>query len=220
MQYKLETLIAVGLAAMQAIAYSHGEQTEFDGKVIKWQQLAEGVFTGIPAEQWDDKIHRPSFQELDIDEIMSLHGDNSTLQDRNLELEARDIPGVCKVAVDCAAKVGDALLYGAFFAYFQTVSNVSGGKIMEFLNQPFVANAAGVAIAGVISGQINEATKKECSTSGSQLDVVTGAVQAALQEHRDATSISVAVTGPAGSWHIDITAKPKGESPTPKCFEG
>ncbi|KAM0541960.1 hypothetical protein ACHAPJ_013022 [Fusarium lateritium] len=189
MQYKLETLIT----------------TEFDGKVIKWQQLAEGVFTGIPAEKWDDKIHKPSYHELDIDEIMSLNGDNSTLHDRNLELESRNIPASCQVVVDCAAK---------------TVSGVAGGKIMEFLNQPFVANAAGVAIAGVISGQINEASKKECSTSGSELDVVTGAVQAALQDHRDATSISVTINGPAGSVHIDITSKTKGESPTPKCFEG
>jgi hypothetical protein len=55
MYCKLATLIAIGLAATQTIAYSHGEQSEFNGKAIKWQQLAEGIFTGIPADMWDDK---------------------------------------------------------------------------------------------------------------------------------------------------------------------
>lgn len=55
MHYKLAVLISMGLSATQTIAYSHGEQGEFNGKAIKWQQLAEGVFTGVPAEEWDNK---------------------------------------------------------------------------------------------------------------------------------------------------------------------
>ncbi|KAF4345886.1 hypothetical protein FBEOM_177 [Fusarium beomiforme] len=219
MQYKLEILIAVCLAATQTAAYSHGEQGQFEGKAIKWQQLAEGVFTGVPAEQWDDKIHKPGFQELDFDEIMSWSGNNSTLKDRNLQLEDRNIPDTCKLAVGCAKKWSGVFLSEAYNAFFQAAGYVSGGKVMEFLNQPFVANAAGVAVAGVISGQINEATKKDCSNSGSELDVVTQAVKEALASNPESSSVSVSVTGPAGTWAVDITARPKGQDPPAKCAD-
>lgn len=54
MQYKLATLIAVSLGATQALAYTHGERSEYNGKEIRWQQLADDVFTGVPADEWDD----------------------------------------------------------------------------------------------------------------------------------------------------------------------
>ncbi|KAF9771673.1 hypothetical protein IL306_010681 [Fusarium sp. DS 682] len=219
MQYKLETLIAVCLAATQTVAYSHGEQGEFEGKAIKWQQLAEGIFTGVPAENWDDKIHKSGFQELDFEELVSWGGNNSTLKDRNLQIEERNIPDTCKLAVNCAKEWSGAFLDGAYNAFFQAAGYVSGGKIMDFLNQPFVANAGGVAVAGIISGQINEATKKDCSNSGSELDVVTQAVKEALAANPGASSVSVSVTGPAGTWTVDITAKPKGQDPPAKCAD-
>ncbi|KIL95721.1 hypothetical protein FAVG1_00459 [Fusarium avenaceum] len=218
MHYELATLVAVGLTAMQTIAYSHGEEGEFNGKAIKWQQLAEGVFTGVPAEKWNDKTYKKGLQELDIEEIMSLNR-NTTIHDRDLELEERNIPDTCRAAVNCFKAWPGVILAEAYNAYFQSAEYLSQGNIMAFLNQPFVANAAGVAVAGVISGQINEATKKECSSSGSEVDALKDAVKIALDANPGSNSVSVAITGPAGTWTIDVTAKPEGESPSPKCAD-
>ncbi|KAH6969230.1 hypothetical protein DER45DRAFT_589716 [Fusarium avenaceum] len=218
MHYKLATLVAVGLTAMQTIAYSHGEEGKFNGKAIKWQQLAEGVFTGVPAEKWDDKTYKKGLQELDIEEIMSLNH-NTTIHDRDLELEERNIPDTCRAAVNCFKAWPGVILAEAYNAYFQTAEYLSGGKVMAFLNQPFIANAGGVAVAGVISGQVNEALKKECSSSGSEVDALKDAVKIALDANPGSNSVSVTITGPAGTWTIDVTAKPEGESPSPKCAD-
>ncbi|KAM0342902.1 hypothetical protein ACHAPU_009106 [Fusarium lateritium] len=235
MQYKLATLIAVGLATMQTVAYSHGEQGKFDGKSIKWQQLAQGVFTGVPAKDWNEKsefypipnvistntpeVHKPGFQELDIEELLSLDRNTSSTQDDNLMLEERNIPDQCRAAVGCAKKLSEGLLALGKAGFFKAVEAVSNGAVMDFLNQPFVANAAGVAVAGVISGQINEATKKQCSASGSEVDALKDAADIALQANPGASSISVTITSPAGSWTLDMTAKHEGENPSPKCAD-
>lgn len=51
---KLVPALAVAIGATQAAAYRHGEVAEVSGKVFRWQQLAEDVFTGIPIDEWDD----------------------------------------------------------------------------------------------------------------------------------------------------------------------
>ncbi|KAF5672289.1 hypothetical protein FHETE_3787 [Fusarium heterosporum] len=235
MQYKFATLVAVGLAAMQAVAYSHGEQGEFDGKAIKWQQLAQGVFTGVPAKDWNDKsefypisnglstdtpkVHKQGFQELDIEELISLDRNISGSQGDNLELAERNIPDQCRAAVNCAKVLSQGLLALGKDGFFKAVEAVSNGAVMDFLNQPFVANAAGVAVAGVISGQINEATKKQCTSSGNEVDALKDAAEIALRERPGSDSISVTITTPAGPWTLDLTAKPEGESPSPKCTD-
>lgn len=55
MQYKLVTALAAVLGATQVAAMSHGDSEVVDGSPIRWQQLAQGVFTGVPEEEWDDK---------------------------------------------------------------------------------------------------------------------------------------------------------------------
>ncbi|KAF5000211.1 hypothetical protein FGRMN_1932 [Fusarium graminum] len=70
----------------------HGERGESDGKAIKWQQLAQGVFTGVPAKDWNDKIHKHGFQELDIEELISSDRNISSSEGYNLELAERNIP--------------------------------------------------------------------------------------------------------------------------------
>lgn len=55
MQYKLITALAAALGATQAVAVSHGDSQVVDGVAIRWQQLAQGVFTGVPEDEWDDK---------------------------------------------------------------------------------------------------------------------------------------------------------------------
>jgi hypothetical protein len=235
MQYKLVTLIAIGLGATQTMAYSHGEEGQVNGKPIKWQQLAEGVFTGVPAEQWNDKselypspsptsintmiVNKRGYQELDIDEIMSLSSDATPKKDNDLALEARELPGVCKSAFSCVKKVNEVTLAYAAFAWLEAAKFVSSGKIGAFLNQPFVANAGGVAVAGILSGQFNEYTKKQCSPGGSEADALKQAIEIAVNAHPDAGSISVSITSPAGTWTLDMSAKPEGQSPEPKCAD-
>lgn len=55
MQYRLITAIAAVLGVTQAAAITHGDKQTVDGTEIRWQQLAQGVFTGVPADKWDDK---------------------------------------------------------------------------------------------------------------------------------------------------------------------
>lgn len=47
--------MALFLGAQGAFALNHGEVTEFDGKNVRWQELAKGIFTGVPEDKWDEK---------------------------------------------------------------------------------------------------------------------------------------------------------------------
>lgn len=51
----LTAVVAGLLGAQGALAVKHGEISEFDGKTVRWQELAKGVFTGVPENEWDDK---------------------------------------------------------------------------------------------------------------------------------------------------------------------
>lgn len=51
----LTAVVAGLLGAQGALAVKHGEISEFDGKNVRWQELAKGVFTGVPESEWDDK---------------------------------------------------------------------------------------------------------------------------------------------------------------------
>ncbi|KAL2827814.1 hypothetical protein BDW59DRAFT_160123 [Aspergillus cavernicola] len=35
----------------------HGDETVLDGETWKWQQIALGIFVGIPKAEWDDNVH-------------------------------------------------------------------------------------------------------------------------------------------------------------------
>lgn len=141
---------------------------------------------------------------------------------RDLELEARNLNSACQAIVDCVRDYGGAWVVSkGYVAYVAAAEYAVQGTIykdlMEFLNQPFVANAGGVAIAGVISGQINEATKKECSTSGSESDVIGAAIAAAIAAKPSATEVAVTVNGPSGSWTITVSAGAENTKPTTEC---
>lgn len=51
-------IISVAAATLfgliQASGVSHGDVGEYDGNVIRWHQRAEGVFTAVDDEEWDD----------------------------------------------------------------------------------------------------------------------------------------------------------------------
>lgn len=71
MQYKLVTVLAAALGATQVATYSHGEESEFNGLAVRWQQLARGVFTGVPVEEWDSKstssLFFPHFTDTNLE---------------------------------------------------------------------------------------------------------------------------------------------------------
>lgn len=55
----LTCAVAVALGAQEALSVAHGDISEFDGNDVRWQEIAKGVFTGVPREKWDDsrKLH-------------------------------------------------------------------------------------------------------------------------------------------------------------------
>ncbi|KAH7263770.1 hypothetical protein BKA59DRAFT_506786 [Fusarium tricinctum] len=214
--------MALFLGAQGALALNHGEVTEFDGKNVRWQELAKGIFTGVPEDKWDEKLHKRSNVEWDLDEIVA----NSTLSTRSdvIQLDSRDLQGTCRAAGRCVVYGSQYVLLLAYNTWISAAEYAAGGTVtkdlMDFLNQPFVANAAGVAVAGVISGQINEATKKECSTKPpetSQADIVRSAVEAVIDKNTEAQDVSIDVTGPSGAINIKIKAGPPNTSPSPDC---
>lgn len=131
---------------------------------------------------------------------------------------------MCQAAQQCVVYGAQYVLLLAYNTWISTADYAAHGSpgkdLMDFLNQPFVANAAGVAVAGIISGQVNEATKKECSTDSSessQADIIRGAVEAVLDKNPDAEEISVDVSGPSGTVNVKIKAGPPNTSPVPSC---
>ncbi|KAG5743464.1 hypothetical protein H9Q70_013819 [Fusarium xylarioides] len=214
----LTAVVAGLLGAQGVLGVKHGEISEFDGKNVRWQELAKGVFTGIPEREWDDKLHKRSAIELDIDEIVG----NSTISD-GTQLESRDLAGTCRAGQKCVVKATNYVLLLGYSAWLSTAEYVSSGNLWEFLNKPFVANAGGVAIAGIISGQINEATKKECSTESpdtSQADIIRTALESVIDKNTEAGEVSIDISGPSGTVNIKIKAGPPNTSPNPECNQG
>lgn len=160
-----------------------------------------------------------------MDEILAIGGFNDTsLDSRDLSIEGRDISQQCKAGWNCVKYGGQWVLLSAYNVWISTAEYMANGNprqdLFDFLNQPFMANAAGVAIAGTISGQINDATKKECSTSNSgntQADIIRAAVEAAVAANPDSGELSVDVTGPSGTVTIKIKAGPPDTTPATTC---
>ena len=130
-------------------------------------------------------------------------------------LEDRNFDSVCQAITACA-HVGGHVISGLWNSFITiAASNVpTGQNIQDFLNQPFWANTLGVGIAGTISGQINQATAKECSTSGDPADAIRGALAEGFAHNPDASAVTVEINGPSGSWTVTVSAENKGSAPT------
>ncbi|KAF5008742.1 hypothetical protein FDECE_4979 [Fusarium decemcellulare] len=206
--------ITAVFCAAQAAALSHGEDADYHGKSVRWQQLAQGIFVGVPVDEWDDSVNKFGNEEWEV------HSNASAIE-RGLELEGRDFDATCQVITDCLRTGAQYTLLAGWTAWVRMAdyaSNRARKDIFQFLNQPFVANAAGVAIAGIISGQVNEAAKQSCGTAGStEADVVGAAVGSVLQANPSASDVTITVNGPSGSWTITVTSGEEGLKPDEMC---
>lgn len=168
-------------------------------------------------------VHKRSEAEWDVEELTwGHHHHNGTHHgQRDLALESRNLKGNCQAVVGCVKSLGGAAILTGYNTWVTLAEYAAGGTVgkdlMTFLNQPFVANAAGVAIAGTISGQINAATSTECSTSSSEADVITAAIAAAVAAKPDATEVAVTINGPSGSWTITVAAGGENTAPAATC---
>lgn len=232
------TAIALACSASTVVAVSHGQFAEYDGKVVRYQQLAPGVFTGIPVDEWNEtsmynlKIspytvniltvtaHTQSTKRWDIDAMVARS--TSVSYDAIPALEDRNLRGQCQAAVNCV-KTGGAYGwatvqtgYRGWLAALEYAANSQNSDLMKFLNQPFVANAAGVTLLGRIVN-INSAKPESCSTSNSQADVLAAAIEAATKNKPEGTEVKVSMNGTDGSWTLEIVAAPEGVTPVPTC---
>lgn len=167
--------------------------------------------------------------EWDTNEILKASGNATSynspfLEFHDLSLEARNLKDTCKAAGSCLKYgIGWTLLqgYNRWLGLADYAKNGSPyGDLKGFLNQPFVANVAGVAIAGTISGQINEATEKECITEtpvSSQADIIRAALGTVLMINPDAGEVTVEVQGPSGTLAIKVRAGEPNTSPALEC---
>lgn len=56
MQYKqlIAAFAVTAWSAISTVAMEHGEYAEHNGLLVRYHQLAPGVFSGIRAEDWND----------------------------------------------------------------------------------------------------------------------------------------------------------------------
>ncbi|KAI1399915.1 hypothetical protein F4819DRAFT_488143 [Hypoxylon fuscum] len=223
MQYKqlIAAFAVTAWSAISTVAMEHGEYAEHNGLLVRYHQLAPGVFSGIRAEDWNDAIHQRSDEELDFNTIKTRDidlGNNETLA----ELVDRNLEAQCQLVYNCVKKTGSAAISKGWEIWLKTaeVSAERAKKVglVDFLKSPFFANAGGVAIAGIIAAHVNgQANPASCSTSDTDADLVASAISAAVASNPTANVVSVDINGPRGSWNIVVSAAPAGQTPKTTC---
>ncbi|KAJ6438884.1 Beta-hexosaminidase [Purpureocillium lavendulum] len=103
--------------------------------------------------------------------------------------------------------------YTAWVAASETARPLGAG-LMQVLNQPFWANAGGVAVAGMVSGAVLRAS--DYGKSNKDADVLKGVVAEAIKSNPGVDRLEVKVNGPTGEWTVTISAtKPQTPPPPP-----
>ncbi|UNI23259.1 hypothetical protein JDV02_009091 [Purpureocillium takamizusanense] len=225
-QHWLKALYLATLGATKIAAMTHGEYDDYLGKVIRYHQLAEGVYTGVPADEWDDQVHRRSDEVWDLGELVRRGGGSDDDDATVVDLETRDLGGIgekCTEVVTCAAVHGNKTIKAAYEAWLAAVEKAKPActSLLEFLDRPFWATWFGVAIAGIISAHVNSASLNSCSALksplGTDAEVVRNVVAHAVAAHTDATDMSITVHGPSGEWTISIASTGAEMKPVPAC---
>lgn len=161
-------------------------------------------------------VNKMGNQEWDAEEMRA----SNEVSARSEELSLRNIPDFCQ-AVPICVKTGTnhiAVGINIWNELAAGAANGAGKDLFDFLTAPFyVANIAGVAFSGKISGQIDINTKIECSTDDSQMDAIGSALNMVSASTPDASDVAVQVNGPSGSWTIYARAGTPGSQFTPSC---
>ncbi|GJN84224.1 hypothetical protein PLIIFM63780_007780 [Purpureocillium lilacinum] len=190
-------------------AVRHGSRVKVKGVSMRYQQLGPGVFTGVPISKWNKKINVP------LNTVSNY--EKRSLSDFASRLRGNQLKKQCRVVYNCvkdASKVTIAAGYTGWVAAAER-AKPAGQSLMQFLNQPFWANAGGVAIAGMISGGVLKAAS--CSKSNNEADIIKAVVAEALRASPGADKIEVTVGGPYGTWNVVIAATERDHYPPPTC---
>ena len=175
----------------------HGEISDYFGKDMKWQQVADGMWRGINPDEWDDEKHAKNTTV--IDDAMA-EAAVAQLQKRSLstdlialdeaELEKRYfLRNACSVVKSCGLATYHAGRYGGYAVQYvadkflqRALIICHSDNLWECLNQPVVqaitlGNAAG-ALSGVVSALTAKAiAPKSCSSNHNDYDTITGALR-------------------------------------------
>lgn len=170
----------------------HGVTFEHANATWVWHQIADGAWTGIPIEEWDDTVHIASNISLEdaprndtkyFKDYLENHGVRTPI------LDERDLSGFCKTALQCSMSLpyngvqGLRNWGGPLVDTIAQAAGPAGKSVWDFLQQPFAATVVGGGIVGYGVMWINnrwapgkKETPETCSTFGSQADVLKGAI--------------------------------------------
>lgn len=196
----------------------HGDTFEHNNATYRWHQLAQGVWSGVLIDEWDDNINVMSNDFLEIPESIHAESDDDELLPV-LSLNERSLQGQCKVAVMCTVSLAHAGAAGIRQLGAALVDKAAaqapkvGKGLWEFTNRPFVATVGGTGITGFAVMYVNnrwapgKADPSQCSTKGSEADVLKGSIKEATYftdleavelvltlENGKTSTVSIAVT--------------------------
>lgn len=234
----VQAIAFVVLSATKVVAIEHGDVTVYKGGEVKWQQLGQGMWTGIPLDEWDEGgeclcsvlvwkhadpvfkiVHKRSDVNYGLDRL-ELGSDQSTRYGtRSLEVQSRGLKETCQAIASCATGVEDTELSGFFGAAIDAIdlAGQAVGGIWYLLNEkPFITTVLGGTIATVagiqIQGTIWPPAPAVCSTEGTDKDLLYSAISSGVSANPGASSVSVNVGGPSTGWTATMSAT-KEETP-------
>ncbi|KAK9772022.1 hypothetical protein AB5N19_07024 [Seiridium cardinale] len=224
----LSAFAALAWGASTVVAIEHGEYGNYAGLEVRWQQVGPEAFTGVPADKWDDAVHKRDDQVLDMTNFKrTLHPEDVGIQwfesrDALDKLQDRNFNQKCQAVVRCVKNgaVNVVAVGQDLWVQYATAAAAKKGykNVMDFLNQPFYANAGGVAIAGIVSGQTNAALAgTSCSTTASANDTLGAIIAAAVASNPEGQTLNIQVTGNSSGFTLNISAGPTNTHPSTSC---
>ncbi|KUJ13587.1 uncharacterized protein LY89DRAFT_737560 [Mollisia scopiformis] len=179
--------------AVENSPYYHGLESEYNGKLWKWHQVAKRKWSGLKPEDWDDSIH------IKNDTLIEFDGSVDCLrQEPTNALEAR---GLCGFTQRCTAAIGSTtanFAYNAVLVYYRQVAQLKKdpqGYIWNALNTPFVQTIVVVINSRSMPGHATSDTHDtlthtqnqllaQCQSQHDQINTLIALHQASLEEQR------------------------------------
>lgn len=147
---------------------------------------------------------------------------------RSLELQSRDLKSTCQAIAACATGFEDIELAGVLGATIDAIDLAAGavGTIWDLLNEkPFLTTVFGGTVATVVGIKMEKTIwpppAAECSSAGTDKDLLSSSISNGLSTSPGASSISVDIAGPETSWTATMSVTTSTEPPVTKlgqCF--